>query len=92
MKKHHTIKNIKFSARYLTMEIDGQTKKFDIEAASTALSRASRIEKETFEISPSGYGIHWPMLDEDITIDGLLGMVHKPEQEAESGQASSQQS
>ena len=35
-------------------------------------------ERATFEISPSGYGIHWPLLDEDISIDGLLGIVHTP--------------
>ena len=23
-------------------------------------------------LSPSGYGIHWPELDEDLLIDGLL--------------------
>jgi hypothetical protein len=26
-------------------------------------------------MSPAGYGIHWPMIDEDISIDGLLGIV-----------------
>lgn len=40
---------------------------------------ASEIERNTYEISPSGYGIHWPLIDEDISIDGLLGIVHVPE-------------
>ncbi|MCB9504111.1 MAG: DUF2442 domain-containing protein [Deferribacteres bacterium] len=26
------------------------------------------------EISTLGYGIHWPLLDEDLTIDGMLGI------------------
>jgi hypothetical protein len=30
-------------------------------------------------VSPSGYGVHWPLLDEDIAIDGLLGIVHTRE-------------
>ena len=25
------------------------------------------------ELSPGGYGIHWPLLDEDISIGGLVG-------------------
>jgi hypothetical protein len=25
-----------------------------------------------FEISPSGYGILWPDLDEDLAIDGMI--------------------
>jgi hypothetical protein len=40
------------------------------------LLHASEIERTTFEISPSGYGIHWPLIDEDISIDGLLGITH----------------
>ncbi len=30
----------------------------------------------TLKTSPSGYGICWPDLDEDISIDGLLGVKH----------------
>ncbi|MFQ5814479.1 MAG: DUF2442 domain-containing protein [Anaerolineae bacterium] len=29
-------------------------------------------ERTNFEISGAGYGIHWPDLDEDIGIEGLL--------------------
>jgi len=29
-----------------------------------------------YEFSPSGYGIHWPLIDEDISMDGLLGIAH----------------
>ncbi len=28
---------------------------------------------QKFEISPSGYGIHWPDLDEDISVKAFLG-------------------
>ena len=27
---------------------------------------------QNFTISPSGYGIHWPLLDEDISIKSFL--------------------
>ena len=40
---------------------------------------ASDIERKIYEISPSGYGIHWPLLDEDLSIDGLLGIKHTPQ-------------
>ncbi|MDZ4677207.1 MAG: DUF2442 domain-containing protein [Oligoflexia bacterium] len=26
----------------------------------------------TFKISPSGYGVHWPDIDEDISIKSFL--------------------
>lgn len=29
-------------------------------------------EREQFQISGAGYGIHWPELDEDVSVEGLL--------------------
>ena len=29
-------------------------------------------ERADFEISGAGYGIHWPKLDEDIGVEGML--------------------
>lgn len=36
------------------------------------LRNASSDKLNNFEISPSGYGIHWPELDEDISIKSFL--------------------
>jgi len=36
------------------------------------LATASEAELQNFEISPSGYGIHWPDLDEDISIKSFI--------------------
>ncbi len=47
-------------------------------AMPTLLHNATEQEKMTFEISPSGYGIHWLLLDEDLSIDGLLKIVYAP--------------
>jgi len=55
-----------------------------LNVVSPALEDASEIERNTFEISPSGYGIHWPLLDEDISIDGLLGIVQIPSRKMKS--------
>ena len=78
MKKYHQVNNLKFEDDYLVLTIDGKEKKFKLQDVSLALEKASERERKTFEISPSGYGIHWPLLDEDISIDGLLGIVHTP--------------
>jgi len=45
---------------------------------SPILEKPSKEERNNFAISPSGSGIHWPLLDEDISIDGMLGIVHAP--------------
>jgi len=36
------------------------------------LASASKEELAEFEISPSGYGIHWPLVDEDISMKSFL--------------------
>ncbi len=80
MKKHHEVRNLRFEAQVLILSIDGEERRFRLSEVSSALEKASDRERNTFEISPSGYGIHWPLLDEDISVDGLLGIVHFPEQ------------
>jgi hypothetical protein len=42
------------------------------EQCSERLARASRAERDRAELSPSGYGIHWPLIDEDLAIGPLL--------------------
>ena len=79
MKKFHQVTDVYFKEELMTVTIDGQKKTFRVSEISPALEHASDQEKNLFEISPSGYGIHWPLLDEDLSIDGLLGVVHSPE-------------
>jgi hypothetical protein len=42
------------------------------ERCSERLARASPIERSRAELSPSGYGIHWPLIDEDLAVGPLL--------------------
>jgi hypothetical protein len=86
MQKIHEIGRVMFADGFLEIEIDGSVDIFRLEDISSLLANASELERMTYEISPSGYGIHWPLLDEDISIDSLLGIVHRPErQPAEAG-------
>lgn len=39
---------------------------------SPGLAEATDEQRHRAELSPGGYGIHWPLLDEDLTIGGLL--------------------
>jgi hypothetical protein len=79
MKKYHNISNLKFEDGFFVITIDGEPKRFQLKEISPVLENASEEERNNFEISPSGYGIHWPLLDEDISINGLLGIVHAPQ-------------
>ncbi|MCU0600104.1 MAG: DUF2442 domain-containing protein [Desulfobacterales bacterium] len=78
MMKYHNIKNLKFEGDLLVITIDENEKTFYLNEVSPVLKGASEKERSIFEISPSGYGNHWPLLDEDLSIDGLLGIVHSP--------------
>ena len=78
MKKVHNIQDITFTSEDLILQVDGQEYAFQFAAISKKLAKASAIEREKYEISPSGYGIHWPLIDEDLSIDGLLGLHHTP--------------
>ena len=44
---------------------------------STGLAAATPEQRANCEISPAGYGILWPDLDEDLSIDGLIGVRHE---------------
>jgi hypothetical protein len=79
MSQYHRLTNLHFQDNRLVLTIDGKEKKYAIQKISLALSKASEEERNNYEISPSGYGIHWPLLDEDLSIDGLLGIIHAPE-------------
>jgi len=79
MGKYHKIEKIIFQAGSLLLKVDGKQYTFQLSTISKKLACASSEEREKYEISPSGYGIHWPLIDEDLSIDGLIGIVHTPQ-------------
>ncbi len=44
----------------------------DLAKHSSRIANATAEERARFEVSPTGYGIHWPDIDEDLSINGLL--------------------
>ncbi|MCE7990113.1 MAG: DUF2442 domain-containing protein [Caldilinea sp. CFX5] len=46
------------------------------------LAYGSEEERANFQIAGAGYGIHWPDLDEDIGVEGLLLGKQSMESEA----------
>ena len=78
MKKKYNIKNISFINDKMVLFIDEKEFEFHLSEISDKLVKANQMEREKVEISPSGYGLHWPLIDEDLSIDGLLGIKHSP--------------
>jgi len=84
MNKYHEIEKVSFEKEKLILRVDGKQYTFSLADISKKLADAPIAEREKYEISPSGYGIHWPLIDEDLSIDGLLGIKHKRIQTKES--------
>jgi hypothetical protein len=78
MKKYHQVESVHIEKGILTLIVDGKRVQRELKDVSPLLASAKEEEQVEFEMSPSGYGIHWPLIDEDISIDGLLGITHQP--------------
>lgn len=79
MKTSHTIQNIRFDKDYLLLTVDHQELKVKLSDVSTRLDTASSLLRNDYTISPSGYGIHWQQLDEDLSVHQLLKKANKVE-------------
>lgn len=78
MTRYHNIEKVLFQDDTMILKVDGKEYSFALKNISQRLAKASSAERAAYEISPSGYGIHWPLVDEDLSIDGLLGVKHHP--------------
>jgi len=72
----HKVDEISFLGTIMTLRVDGQEYRIDIANQSRRLATATAEQRGHFVISPSGCGIHWPDIDEDLSIDGLIGAGH----------------
>ena len=81
MKKAHNIEQNNFADEWLLLNIDGQEYRFRLAEISAKLAAVSAAERNYYRVMAFGYGIHWPLLDEDVSIDGLLGITHTPPRE-----------
>lgn len=68
----HNIEKVSFEANFITLQIDGEALILNLDKLSPKLFKANKMERELYKISPSGYGIRWPLIDEDISIEAIL--------------------
>lgn len=75
-------------ARVLKVEVTDDTLSVDLEDGRSIsvpigwyprLANGTPAERANLQISGAGYGIHWPDLDEDIGVEGLLLGKHSSE-------------
>jgi len=68
-------KAIETTPEALVILMDGGPISIPWEKCSARLAHASQTERDRAELSPSGYGIHWPLLDEDLAVGPLIQMA-----------------
>jgi hypothetical protein len=68
----HNIEKVSFEANCMALQMDGEALILHLDNLSPKLLKANKTEREGYKISPSGYGIHWPLIDEDISIEAML--------------------
>jgi hypothetical protein len=72
MDKLQNIHSIKFINDQMIIEIDDHKYIIDLNQVSNRLLNATEEQRNNFEISPANYGIHWPLIDEDLAINNLI--------------------
>jgi hypothetical protein len=75
--KLHDVESLEFVGPSLILRVDGQTYRIALAEASARLAHATEPARRFYRVSPSGYGIHWPEIDEDLTVDGLIRMARE---------------
>ncbi len=73
----HNIQNVSFEKDIMNLIIDGKAISVSLIDVSSKLLEADEIKRNMYVISPSGYGIRWPLIDEDLSINAILKRVKK---------------
>jgi hypothetical protein len=80
--KFHDVQMIDFEGAKMILTADGQVYRVDLTSISARLANANDAARRSYSISPSGYGVHWPDIDEDLTVDGLIAAARPAQPKA----------
>ena len=72
MNATHKIQEITFEKDMISLKVDGKLIRILLDKISLKLKRANEMQRNFYKISPSGYGIHWPLIDEDLSINAMI--------------------
>ena len=73
---HPLAENVRFTEDDIVVAlVDGRTVSVPL-VWFPRLAGATRDQLENYELPGDGEGIHWPDIDEDLSVEGLLRGVH----------------
>jgi hypothetical protein len=66
------VKGVRFTEDSLVVDLmDGRTISVPL-AWYPRLLNATKVQRDNWQVSAAGYGLHWPEIDEDLSTEGLL--------------------
>ncbi len=71
----HNITNVSINGNVIVLNINNQSIEIPLDKVSQKLKEATEMQRSFYKISPSGYGINWPLLDEDLAVESLLKLA-----------------
>jgi len=73
---HAQARDVKFTDDSVSIELlDGRTISAPL-SWFPRLSKANASQRQNWELMGDGEGIHWPDIDEDLSVAGLLAGTH----------------
>jgi hypothetical protein len=70
--KPTTAERIETTDQELIIGVAGEDVRIAWENCSPKLAAATPQQRAEAELSPGGYGIHWPAIDEDLAVGTLI--------------------
>ncbi len=82
MTKLYEVQKVHVDDEHLRLVVDGWEYQIALEKCSPLLKAARQSERDSFKVLGSGYGIHWPAIDEDLSVRWLLEQAEVVGQES----------
>ena len=77
MNENPSVRELFFVKDSVIVFFDGYEVIIRLADISDKLLAASDFERSIYTISPSGHDIHWPILEEDISVNELMKKISK---------------
>ena len=73
--KFFDVTSVVAEADHLVLTVGGGYYRIPWQSCSPRLAVAQPHERSVIEVAPSGYGLHWPLVDEDLALRPLLAVA-----------------
>ena len=73
MSKIYDVKNVQITQEEISFELSDREIRIPLDRTGSAILPHTKPEYlQIYDIDDDGIGIHWPVVDEDLSIEGLL--------------------